>query len=223
MVERLIERGISDRRLIRASDGVARENYVPSELTSLAYDDTPIPLGEKSLLQHPWIIAYILEALEIREGDRILELGTGSGYQAAILARLARSVITIEPSKQMAITAFLRLRVDGKNVKLYTGTLRDGFPAFAPYDVIVCNPSLNEMPEKFMAQLKVGGRMIFPFKEGSYDQLIKIERTSEDFDRQALLKLQYIPLTGPSKKKKNSAQQERSGSSPGDISNLDDI
>jgi protein-L-isoaspartate(D-aspartate) O-methyltransferase len=195
MVARLRSRGITNEAVLKAFKDVPRENFVPLELLYISYEDMPILLGDRMIVPHPWITAFMLQALNIKKDDNVLELGTNSGYQAALISQLAHSVATCEGILDMAMTASLRLRSEYSNTRVYTGGhLLEGLPTKGPFDVIISNAPINHFPNRLIEQLKEGGRMIFPIKSGNFEQITILQKTGEGVIRKKLLKLQYVPL-----------------------------
>lgn len=207
MVKRLEDRGIKDHNLLAVMKEIPRENFVPLQLVPLAYDDTPIPVSEKHTVPHPWLIAFNLQALKISNRDKVLELGTNSGYQTSILSGLARQVLTIEPSLDMVVTASLRVRGKGRNVQLFKGEITSGFRKYAPYDVIVCNVPLSEYPEVIIAQLAEGGRMIYTKHVDTSENIVLVTKKVGEIALETIMRLNYIPVPGLRKEEQPPAEE----------------
>ncbi len=179
MVEsQLRSRGIADQRVLDAMLRVPRHEFVPEASRSEAYDDHPLPIGEGQTISQPYIVAVMLEALEIKSGDRVLEIGTGSGYVTALLAELAGQVFSIERHGVLAARARDLLASLGyTNVKVLAGDGSTGLPANAPFDVILVSAAASEVPSPLLEQLAEGGRMIIPVgaSDAQQLQLIRIQ------------------------------------------------
>jgi len=194
MVARLAARNIQDTRLLGAFSLIPRESFVPLEMLPLAYDDTPLLLGEDRAIAHPWIIAFMLQALSLKETDRVLELGTCTGYQAAVISRIAGQLLTVEPSQEMAITAHLRLRSTCRNVKIYTGNPEEGLSYYAPYNAIISSLPFARHPDHLVHQLTEKGILIYPLRKDTHEEIIKVERKEGSAEAKPILKMQFIPI-----------------------------
>jgi protein-L-isoaspartate(D-aspartate) O-methyltransferase len=200
MVARQIAgRGVRDAAVIAAMREVPRERFVPAPLASLAYEDQPLAIGEGQTISQPYVVAAMAEALELHSRDRVLEVGTGSGYAAAVLATIVAEVYTIERLEGLATSADRRLAGLGyANVHVRHGDGSLGWPEHAPYDAIVVTTSAPDVPTALLQQLKIGGRLVIPVgpKVGT-QRLVRIVRTSdEDYARQTLEKVVFVPLIG---------------------------
>ena len=178
MVHRQIAaRGVRDPRVLRALREVPRERFVPDDVRELAFEDSPLPIGHGQTISQPYIVAYMTEALALEGDEKVLEIGTGSGYQAAVLAELVPEVFTIEivaPIAERARETLVELGYD--NVHVRAGDGYRGWPEEAPFDAIILTAAPEEVPEPLLEQLAVGGRMILPLGGGS-QELVRIERT----------------------------------------------
>ncbi|MBL7157682.1 MAG: protein-L-isoaspartate(D-aspartate) O-methyltransferase [Candidatus Omnitrophica bacterium] len=198
MVKNQIEtRGIIDPQVLRAMRKVRRHLFVPERLRRLAYIDSPLPIGYKQTISQPFIVAYMTEAAQLKNGDRVLEIGTGSGYQAAVLAEIVDHVYTIEIVKELADSALEKLKKFGYyNVTVKWGDGYKGWPEHAPFDAIIVTASPSEVPEELVKQLKVGGRMVVPI--GSFFQeLYLIERTESGIQKNKLVPVRFVPMIHP--------------------------
>ena len=200
MVERQIAaRGLRDPAVLAAMRRVPREVFVPETLRDVAYDDGPLPIGEGQTISQPYVVALMAEAAGVAKNDHVLEVGTGSGYAAAVLAQMAAHVDTIERCHSLAERAhgvLEQLRYDNVTVHEGDGTL--GLPEGAPYNVIVASAGGPDVPAAWREQLAVGGRLVMPVGMSRYrQQLIRVVRLSEEeYDEQKLGAVQFVPLIG---------------------------
>jgi protein-L-isoaspartate(D-aspartate) O-methyltransferase len=202
--ERMVEaqiarRGIRDPAVLAAMRKVPREQFVAADRAHRAYEDTPLPIGEGQTISQPYIVAAMTEALRLRAGDRVLEIGTGSGYAAAVLALIAAEVYTIERLQGLADSARRRLAELGfANVHVRHGDGSLGWPEHAPYDGIVVTAGGPDVPRSLLRQLAVGGRLVMPVGSTTRSQrLLRVVRTGEGtYDREALEDVAFVPLIG---------------------------
>lgn len=187
-------RGIRDKNVLAAMRKVPRHRFVPEDVKSLAYHDEPLPIGEGQTISQPYIVAYMTEALHLTQETRVLEVGTGSGYQAAILAEIVREVYTVEILESLSLKAQELLKMLGySNVhfKIGDGTL--GWEEHAPYDGILVTAAPHSVPKALEEQLKISGQMIIPV--GSENQeLVLISRGKKKFRKKTLLPVRFVPL-----------------------------
>jgi protein-L-isoaspartate(D-aspartate) O-methyltransferase len=197
MVEEQIEaRGIRDARILEAMRTVPRHRFVPDALSDQAYGDYPLPIGWEQTISQPYIVALMCDLIGAQGGERILEIGTGSGYHAAVLSRLVREVYTIEIVEPLGRRADETLRSLGyDNVHVRLGDGYRGWPEAAPFDAIVLTAAPAEVPQPLLDQLKVGGRMILPLGRHTQD-LVVITRTGEGFERRSVAAVRFVPMTG---------------------------
>ncbi len=195
MVKRQIEnRGITDKGVLAAMRKVKRHLFVPEGLRDAAYMDTPLPIGDGQTISQPYIVAFMTEAARLGPDDRVLEIGTGSGYQAAVLAEIAKEVYTVEILEPLADSARARLEKLGYgNIDVKRGDGYKGWPEHAPFDAIIVTAAPPEIPKDLAGQLKVGGRMVVPVG-GFFQQLYLIERTDTGFREKALLPVRFVPM-----------------------------
>jgi protein-L-isoaspartate(D-aspartate) O-methyltransferase len=200
MVEaQVARRGIRDSRVLEAMRRVPREAFVEAGFEEFAYEDSPLPIGEEQTISQPYIVAAMIDAAEIKPGDRVLEVGTGSGYAAAVLSRIANRVYTIERHSSLLWSARERvekLRYD--NIELRVGDGTAGWEDAAPFDAILVAAGGPRVPEKLKQQLAIGGRLIIPVgDEGQHQRLLKITRTGNDkFEEDDLGPVMFVPLVG---------------------------
>jgi protein-L-isoaspartate(D-aspartate) O-methyltransferase len=199
MVQRQIRaRGIRDAKLLGAFSRVPRHEFVPPGQRGMAYDDTPLPIGHGQTISQPYMVALMTEALHVGVGDKVLEVGTGSGYQAAVLAELGCSVHTVEREAALAEQAERRLRrlgYDGVRVHLGDGTL--GLPEEAPFQGIVVTAAGPRVPESLLGQLDpAGGRLVIPVGDRSFQELLRVARQGDRFPEERLGGCRFVPLLG---------------------------
>jgi protein-L-isoaspartate(D-aspartate) O-methyltransferase len=195
----LAQRGITSPKLLEAFRSVPRESFVPDELVEFAYEDAPLPIEEGQTISQPYIVAVTVEALGLRGGERILEIGTGSGYAAAILSHVAKDVYTVERLEALATSARERLtRLGYSNVQVLCGDGSLGWPEHAPYDAIAVAAGGPKIPEALVSQLAVGGRLVIPVGPDEASQtLIRVTRVSEtELRGEAIADVQFVPLIG---------------------------
>jgi len=192
--EQIIARGISDSLVIDAMLTVKRHFFVPANLMQLAYNDRPLPIGYGQTISQPYIVAIMTELLEVKKTHRILEVGTGSGYQAAILSLLADSVFTIEILEPLARSAKAKLKIFGyNNVAVKTGDGYKGWKEHAPFDGIIVTCAPDEIPPLLLEQLSIGGRMVIPV--GSYYQeLLLITKDSSGLSEKSIVPVRFVPM-----------------------------
>ncbi len=197
MVQDQIERrGIHDAKVLQAMRKVPRHKFVPDHLRKYAYADEPLPIGEDQTISQPYIVAYMTEKLEIEPGDKVLEIGTGSGYQAAVLAELTDSVFTIEIVDVLARRAEKTLKdLDYENIYVKSGDGYKGWPEHAPFDAIIITAAPTKIPQPLADQLRIGGRMILPLGDFSQD-LVLIQKNALGITQQTLLPVRFVPMTG---------------------------
>ena len=192
----LRRRGIMDQAVLRAMDEVPREHFVEDEFSDAAYADQALPIACGQTISQPYVVAYMTEALAVKPQHRVLEVGTGSGYQAAVLSRLAREVVSIERYRTLAETARARLRTLGyDNVEIIVGDGLAGAPVRAPFDRIIVTAAAETVPQALIDQLADGGVMILPLgPHGGTQELIRLTRAGRDLKRESLIAVRFVPL-----------------------------
>jgi protein-L-isoaspartate(D-aspartate) O-methyltransferase len=198
MIEiQLRRRGIRDERVLDAMLRVPRHEFVPTELVAAAYDDRPLPIGEAETISQPYIVAAMTEAARVSPGDKALEVGTGSGYQAAILAYLGARVYTIERNPQLAAEARERLkRLGYLNVEVFSGDGSEGLSANAPYDVILVTAAAPTVSPALLGQLTDGGRLVVPVGDLYHQDLLLLFKHGGETATRILDPCQFVPLIG---------------------------
>ncbi len=194
--DQIEQRDVKDDRVLNAMRKVPRHEFVPEHLQKYAYADEPLPIGEDQTISQPYIVAYMTEQLELKATDNILEIGTGSGYQAAVLAEIADSVFTIEIVDVLAKRAELTLKKLGyKNIMVKSGDGYKGWPEHAPFDKIIITAAPTRIPQPLVEQLKIGGRLILPLGDYSQD-LVLIQKNEAGVTQRKLLPVRFVPMTG---------------------------
>jgi protein-L-isoaspartate(D-aspartate) O-methyltransferase len=197
--EQLAGRGIRDPLVLAAMGKVPREKFVPAGQAAFAYEDGPLPIGEGQTISQPYVVAVMTEALRLARTDRVLEIGTGSGYAAAVLAEIAAEVYTVERIAALADRARGHLAALGyANVHVFTGDGTLGWPEHAPYDAIVATAGGPRMPPALLEQLAIGGRLVIPIGPFPYEQcLIRVVRAAaDDYRHEELDPVAFVPLIG---------------------------
>jgi protein-L-isoaspartate(D-aspartate) O-methyltransferase len=192
-------RGVRDAAVLAAIRSVPRHLFVPKEYRNAAYGDGPLPIGEDQTISQPYVVASMTEELEIDSESRVLEVGTGSGYQCAVLAEIAREVYTIEviPSLQERAEKVLR-QLDYANVRFRISDGADGWPEASPFDGIIVTAAASEIPPTLIAQLRIGGRMVIPVQTGRFggQDLVVVTRTEDGIKQETLYPVRFVPLQG---------------------------
>ena len=194
VAQQIRARGVTDVRVLAAMERVPRHAFVPEADRPRAYDDHPLPLASGQTISQPYIVAYMTELLALEPHHRVLEIGTGSAYQTAVLAEIAAEVWSLEVVKALAASAKTTLdRLGYRNVHLREGSGWDGWPEAAPFDRIIVTAAPDEVPTALREQLAPGGVMVVPV--GSAEQrIIRIERTADGFDQTELLPVRFVPM-----------------------------
>jgi protein-L-isoaspartate(D-aspartate) O-methyltransferase len=190
-------RNITNRQILAAMRKVPRHEFVPEPMRRFAYEDNPLPIGHGQTISQPYIVAFMTERLQPKSTDRVLEIGTGSGYQAAVLAELVADVYTIEIVEPLAKRAEADLkRLGYKNVSVRAGDGYQGWAEAAPFDAVIVTCAPEQIPQPLIDQLKEGGRMIIPVGPSNDQQLYLLERKGAKVERRAVLPVRFVPMTG---------------------------
>lgn len=209
--ERMIEtqiatRGVNDVRVLRALRDVPRHEFVPEEHREHAYQDWPLPIGFRQTISQPYIVALMSQVLELRGDETVLEIGTGSGYQSAVLARLAKEVYTIEIVPELGERAKRDLaRLGFGSVHVRVGDGYQGWPEHAPFDAIIVTAAPGHVPQPLIDQLAVGGRMVLPVGRSS-QELLLIRRTPQGIEREKLIDVRFVPMTGEAQRPRDALE-----------------
>jgi protein-L-isoaspartate(D-aspartate) O-methyltransferase len=198
MVEKQLRgRGVNDSRVLDAMNAVPREEFVPLQIRQKAYVDGPLPIGDGQTISQPYIVAAMTAALRLKGDERVLEIGAGCGYQAAVLSHLAKSIYTIECRSELAASAATRLgRLGYANVHVHCGDGTLGLPELGPFDAILVAAAAPAVPDPLRAQLAEGGRLIVPVGNTEDQELQLIERQGSTFCKMVLEGCRFVPLVG---------------------------
>lgn len=198
------ERGITDSKTLSAMRKVKRHLFVPEAVRGSAYADHPLPIGEGQTISQPYIVAFMTSALELKGNEKVLEIGTGSGYQAAILAEIVDSVFTIEIICSLAERAEKLLKeLDYKNIVVKCGDGYKGWIEHSPFDAIIVTCAPDDIPQPLIDQLKDGGKMIIPVGDSFPQSLVLVTKKGNKIEKKDLLPVAFVPMTGEAQKKKN--------------------
>ena len=196
LVREVTRMGVGDPKVLRALNKVERHKFVPEDRRDYAYHNYPLPIGQQQTISQPYIVAYMTEALKLSPDDTVLEIGTGSGYQAAVLAELVRKVYSIEIIASLGRKAEETLkRLGYRNVAVKIGDGYLGWPEYAPFDAIIITAAPPRIPEPLIKQLKDGGRMILPLGTAS-QELILLTKKGTEIIKRKLLPVRFVPMTG---------------------------
>jgi protein-L-isoaspartate(D-aspartate) O-methyltransferase len=198
MVERQLRgRGIEDERVLAAMEGVPREAFLPPALRDKAYEDSALPIEGRQTISQPWIVAAIAQAMELRGGERVLEVGTGSGYSACVLSLLAAEVVSVERLEELSRSAAAVLAALGvENVELLVGDGSRGVRGSAPFDAIAVHAAAPAPPPALLAQLAEGGRLVVPVVRGREEMLTVLRRRGDGYESTAIGPCRFVPLIG---------------------------
>jgi len=203
IVTQVTNRGVRDRRVLAAMAWVPREWFVPPPLLPQAYHDGPLPIGNGQTISQPYVVAWMTEALAPRRRDRVLEIGTGSGYQTALLARIVARVFTVERLPDLLVEAEERFRRLGcSNIETRLGDGALGWPEAAPFDAILASAAPSEVPPALLDQLAPGGRLVLPVGPSPEQQELQLWRRvpSGRLEKRGLMQVRFVPLTGPAQR-----------------------
>lgn len=197
LVETVKSKGISDERVLNAIGKIPRHLFLDSSFTEIAYQDKPFPIGLGQTISQPYTVAFQTELLEVNQGEKILEIGTGSGYQACVLFEMGAKVFSIERHRELHKKSKALLNKLGYNPKLFYGDGYKGLPTFAPFDKILVTAGAPEVPEELLKQLKVDGFMVIPVGKGGSQVMLRLKKISEsEFEKEEFGHFRFVPLLG---------------------------
>ncbi|MFO8235885.1 MAG: protein-L-isoaspartate(D-aspartate) O-methyltransferase [Bacteroidales bacterium] len=200
--EQIADRGIKDPKVIAAMKDVDRHVYVPENYRDMAYADRPLPIGNGQTISQPYMVALMTELLELEEGDKVLEIGTGSGYQAAVISHITSEVYTIEIIKELAEEAQKNLQKQGyNNIKFKIGDGYKGWEEHAPFDAIIVTCAPSDIPEPLEEQLAEGGRMVIPIGGQFVQEMVLFEKQDSELKKQEISTVRFVPMLDESGKK----------------------
>ncbi|HRC88060.1 MAG TPA: protein-L-isoaspartate(D-aspartate) O-methyltransferase [Thermoanaerobaculia bacterium] len=204
MVEQqIVQRGVTQKAVLDAMRLVPRHEFVPSHLMSFSYLDRPLSIGYHQTISQPYMVARMTELLELGKSSKVLEIGTGSGYHAAVLSRVAGHVYSIEILEPLAERARNKLKELGyDNIEIRVGDGYRGWPEAAPFDAIVLTAAPPEIPQPLLDQLKVGGRMVLPQGAGDVQDLYRVTRTATSLERERIASVRFVPMTGEARRER---------------------
>lgn len=196
--EQIIVRGVTDQNVLKVLETTPRHQFVPAEIAKYAYDDSPLPIGEGQTISQPYIVAFMTEILEMDSSHKVLEIGTGSGYQAAVLSPLVKQVYSIEIVKTLANRADSTLKKLGyKNINVLWGDGYKGWPEEAPFDRIIGTAAPAEIPPALIEQLKPGGKMVLPVGTKWQELVVVTKSHSGSISKKTVLPVRFVPMVHP--------------------------
>jgi protein-L-isoaspartate(D-aspartate) O-methyltransferase len=191
------DRGITSRKVLEAMSSVPRHEFVPESYRNFAYRDEPLPIGYGQTISQPSLVAFMTDKLDLKPTDRVLEIGTGSGYQAAILSQLVSHVYTVEIVEALACRAMADLkRLGFDNVTVLTGDGYKGWPEYAPFDAVIVTCAPDHIPQPLIDQLRDGGRMVIPVGEPGNQSLYLLQKRGNAIEQHSILAVRFVPMTG---------------------------
>jgi protein-L-isoaspartate(D-aspartate) O-methyltransferase len=199
MVHKQIKaRGIEDQRVLQAMLDVPRHEFVPAKYGHYSYDDSPLPIGHGQTISQPYIVALMTEELNLNSAHRVLEVGTGSGYQAAVLSKIVKEVYTVEIVEPLGLEAKARLeRLGYENIEVKIGDGYEGWDEHAPFDRVIVTCAPTEIPQPLVDQLVEGGIMVIPVGTAGFQYLYRVKKYMGEAETEQVIPVSFVPLTGP--------------------------
>lgn len=195
LVDSIRRKGIRDERVLAALDAVPRHQFLDSSFLEFAYDDKPFPIGSGQTISQPYTVAFQSELLQVKQGQKVLEIGTGSGYQACVLAEMGAKVYSVERQKKLYLKTKEFLKKLGYNIKLFYGDGGKGVAAYAPYDRILITAAAPEIPKTLLDQLKTGGLLVLPIGGGSVQTMIRMKKLENgEFETEEFGAFRFVPM-----------------------------
>lgn len=197
LVQSIKSKGISDERVLTAMEKIPRHYFLDSSFTEIAYQDKPFPIGLGQTISQPYTVAFQTELLKVEPGQKVLEIGTGSGYQACVLVEMGARVFSVERHRELHKKSKALLTQMGYNPKLFYGDGYEGLPAYAPFDRILVTAGASELPPALLKQLNTGGMLVIPLGKGSNQVMTRFTRISEnDYEKEEFGYFRFVPLLG---------------------------
>ncbi len=194
-MEGIRSKGIEDEKVLQAIENIPRHLFLDSSFTEIAYQDKPFPIGSGQTISQPYTVAFQTELLQVQKGEKVLEIGTGSGYQACVLVEMGAKVFTIERHKSLYLKTKHLLEQLQYKPKLFYGDGYQGLPAFAPYDKILVTAGASSIPDELLQQLKIGGMMVIPLGSSNNQVMTRIKKISDmDFEKKEYGNFRFVPL-----------------------------
>src|ERR1035437_9371095 len=195
LVETIEKKGITDRSVLSATMNIPRHYFLDTALADIAYEDRAFPIGEGQTISQPYTVAYQTQLLKVNPREKVLEIGTGSIYQASVLAEMGANVYTIERQKKLyEQNKNFVFKSKYPNIKFFYGDGFEGLPTYAPFDKIVITAAAPHIPPKLIEQLKPGGKMVLPLDEGKYQRMLRITKTEEGYEEEAFENFSFVPM-----------------------------
>jgi protein-L-isoaspartate(D-aspartate) O-methyltransferase len=195
LIDLIKEKGITNENVLEAMMNIPRHFFLDTALQDIAYEDRAFPIAEGQTISQPYTVAYQTQLLQVKQYDKVLEIGTGSVYQATVLAEMGAQVFTIERQKMLyEKNKNFIFRSKYPNIKFFYGDGFEGLPTYAPFDKIIITAAAPIIPPKLLEQLKVGGKMVIPVDEGKYQRMLRITKTEDSFEEEAFENFSFVPM-----------------------------
>lgn len=195
LIDSIRDKGITDENVLNAMMNIPRHFFLDTALQDIAYEDRAFPIAEGQTISQPYTVAYQTQLLQVKQHDKILEIGTGSVYQATVLAEMGAQVFTIERQKKLfEHNKNFIFRSKYPHIKFFYGDGFEGLPTYAPFDKMIITAAAPEIPPKLLAQLKVGGKMVLPLTEGMYQRMLRITKTPDGYEEESFENFSFVPM-----------------------------